>query len=126
MRVAPAADEVVPAADVEAPAADSLPVISMSALPTEVLQHIVKQASNVLDPYSAVCLSSASKELRGSTEAVRQQQKRAGREVRGVARAQELQVAQLPHPFARRAGVVGVVGAEQRRARVVVDDLEVA
>ena len=73
MRVAPAADEVVPAADVEAPAADSLPVISMSALPTEVLQHIVKQASNVLDPCSAVCLSSASKELRGSTEAVRQQ-----------------------------------------------------
>jgi hypothetical protein len=73
MRVAPAADEVVPAADVVVPAANSLPVILMSALPTELLQHIVKQASNVLEPCSAVCLSSASKELHGSTEAVRQQ-----------------------------------------------------
>ena len=72
MPVAPATDEVVPAAD-EVLAADSLLVISMSDLPTELLQHIVIQASNVLEPRSAVCLSSASKELRGSTHAVRQQ-----------------------------------------------------
>ena len=80
MRAAPATDEVVPAADEVVPAADEvlaadeLPVISMSDLPTELLQHIVIQASsNVLEPRSAVCLSSASKELRGSTHAVRQQ-----------------------------------------------------
>ena len=80
MRAAPATDEVVPAADEVVPAADevlaadSLPVISMSDLPTELLQHIVIQASsNVLEPRSAVCLSSASKELRGSTHAVRRQ-----------------------------------------------------
>ena len=39
VQVTPAADEV-----------DALPVASMGALPDELLQHIFKQACNVLDP----------------------------------------------------------------------------
>ena len=39
VRVTPAANEV-----------DALPVASMGALPDELLQHIFKQACNVLDP----------------------------------------------------------------------------
>ena len=45
----------------------------MVALPNELLQHIFKQACNVLDPGLAVALSSASNELRVSTQALLQQ-----------------------------------------------------
>eukprot|EP00964_Phaeocystis_antarctica_P016363 scaffold9046_cov64-Phaeocystis_antarctica.AAC.6 len=48
-KVTPAADEV-----------DALPVVSMVALPNELLQHIFKQACNSLEPRLAVALSSAS------------------------------------------------------------------
>ena len=54
-------------------ASDSPPVTSMSSLPYELIQLICKQATNVLEPRVAVNLSSASKELRVSTQAVRQQ-----------------------------------------------------
>eukprot|EP00964_Phaeocystis_antarctica_P097664 scaffold63748_cov65-Phaeocystis_antarctica.AAC.1 len=63
VQVAPAADDV-----------DALPavsgVVSMVALPDELLQHIFKQACNVLDPGLAVALSSASNELRTATQAL--------------------------------------------------------
>ena len=63
VRVTPVADGV-----------DALPAVSgvgsMVALPDELLQHIFKQACNVLDPGVAVALSSASNELRTATQAL--------------------------------------------------------
>eukprot|EP00964_Phaeocystis_antarctica_P157344 scaffold127482_cov66-Phaeocystis_antarctica.AAC.1 len=63
--------QVTPVADEEV---DALPavsgVVSMLALPDELLQHIFKQACNVLDPRLAVALSSASNELRTATQAL--------------------------------------------------------
>ena len=59
VQVTPAADEV-----------DALPAASMVALPDELLQHIFRQACNVLEPRVAVALSSASHglwALRGSS-----------------------------------------------------------
>jgi hypothetical protein len=67
MQAALAADEVTFCAS------DTPPVTSMSSLPYELIQLICKQATNVLEPRVAVNLSSASKELRVSTQAVRQQ-----------------------------------------------------
>eukprot|EP00964_Phaeocystis_antarctica_P097074 scaffold63262_cov64-Phaeocystis_antarctica.AAC.1 len=62
VQVTPAADEV-----------DALPAVSMVALPNELLQHIFKQACNVLEPRVAVALSSASHGLWASTQALLQQ-----------------------------------------------------
>ena len=63
VQVTPAVDEV-----------GALPAVSgavsMVALPDELLQHIFKQACNVLDPGLAVALSSVSNELRTATQAL--------------------------------------------------------
>ena len=63
MLVAPTADEEV----------DALPTVSMVALPDELLQHIVRQACNPLEPLVAVYLSSASHGLWALTPALLQQ-----------------------------------------------------
>ena len=62
VHVTPAADEV-----------DALPAASMVALPDELLQHIFRQACNVLEPRRAVALSSASHGLWAVTQEGRQQ-----------------------------------------------------
>ena len=56
--------QVTPAADDE----DVLQAILMVALPDELLQHIFKQACNVLEPRRAVGLSSASHGLWALTQ----------------------------------------------------------
>eukprot|EP00964_Phaeocystis_antarctica_P006807 scaffold3683_cov45-Phaeocystis_antarctica.AAC.2 len=58
---------------------DALPVVSMLALPDELLQHIFKQAYNPLEPHIAVYLNSASHGLWASTQ-VLLPQLRAGHE----------------------------------------------
>ena len=63
MQAAPSADEEV----------DALPTISMVALPDELLQHIVRQACNPLEPRVAVYVSSASHGLWALTPALLQQ-----------------------------------------------------
>ena len=60
--------QVTPATDDE----DALPAVSMVALPDELLQHIFRQACNVLEPRRAVALSSASHGLWALTQEGRQ------------------------------------------------------
>ena len=61
--------QVIPAAE----QVDALPAASMVALPDELLQHIFRQACNVLEPRISVTLSSASHGLWALTQEGRQQ-----------------------------------------------------
>ena len=54
---------------------DTLPAIAMLSLPDELLQHIVRQARNPLDPRAAAYLSSACHGLWALTQALMQQLK---------------------------------------------------